>query len=152
MESLCQYQYQSCRFWVRCLGLAVPGGPQINRKVCFQKCTIQNLPGISLFSVDQSPIFFYKSCECLRSWPSGSEINIFAVISSPIHRKKKDREFPVPSREVTTKLSLGGNNDVITELFPPNGSLVSDIPAGDGKLVNLFYGVWRQKCIISGKS
>jgi hypothetical protein len=30
------------------------------------------------------------------------------------------------------------NNDVITELFLPRGSLVSDIPAGDGKLVNLF--------------
>jgi hypothetical protein len=44
-------------------------------------------------------------------------------------------------RDVTTKLSLGGNNDVITELFLPRGSLVSDIPAGDGKLVNLFYGV-----------
>jgi hypothetical protein len=55
-----------------------------------------------------------------------------------IHRKKKDREFPVPSRDVTTKLSLGGNNDVITELFLPRGSLVSDIPAGGGKLVNLF--------------
>jgi hypothetical protein len=52
-----------------------------------------------------------------------------------VHRKKK---FPVPSRDVTTKLSLGGNNDVITELFLPWGSLVSDIPAGDGKLVNLF--------------
>ncbi len=51
---------------------------------------------------------------------------------------KKVREFPVPSRDVTTKLSLGGNNDVITELFLPMGSLVSDIPAGDGKLVNLF--------------
>jgi hypothetical protein len=48
------------------------------------------------------------------------------------HRKK---EFPVPSRDVTTKL---GNNDVITELFLPMGSLVSDIPAGEGKLVNLF--------------
>ncbi len=55
-----------------------------------------------------------------------------------LHRKKKDREFPVPSRDVTTKLSLGGNNDVITELFLPRGSLVSDIPAGDGKLVNHF--------------
>ncbi len=51
---------------------------------------------------------------------------------------KKVREFPVPNRDVTTKLSLGGNNDVITELFLPRGSLVSDIPAGDGKLVNLF--------------
>jgi hypothetical protein len=55
-----------------------------------------------------------------------------------LHRKKKVREFPVPSRDVTTKLSLGGNNDVITELFLPRGSLVSHIPAGDGKLVNLF--------------
>jgi hypothetical protein len=36
---------------------------------------------------------------------------------------------------------LGGNNDVITELFLPRRGLVSDIPAGDGKLVNLFYGV-----------
>jgi hypothetical protein len=44
-----------------------------------------------------------------------------------------------PSRDVTTKLSLGGNNDVITELFLPRGSLVSDILAGDGKLVNLFF-------------
>jgi hypothetical protein len=58
-----------------------------------------------------------------------------------VHRKKKVREFSVPIRDVTTKLSLGGNNDVITELFLPRGSLGSDIPAGDGKLVNLFYRV-----------
>ncbi len=56
------------------------------------------------------------------------------------HRKKEVRDFPVPSRDVTTKLSLGGYYDVITELFLRRGSLVSDIPAGDGKLVNLFYG------------
>ncbi len=55
--------------------------------------------------------------------------------------KKNVREFPVPSQDVTTKLSLGGNNDVITELFLPVESLVSDIPAGDGKLVNLFFTV-----------
>jgi hypothetical protein len=55
-----------------------------------------------------------------------------------LHRKNKAREFPVPSRDVTTKLSLGGNNNVITEIFLYRGSLVSDIPAGDGKLVNLF--------------
>jgi hypothetical protein len=59
----------------------------------------------------------------------------------PLHHKKKVREFPVPRRDVTSKLSLGGNNDIITELFLPRGSFVSDIPAGDGKLVNLFYGV-----------
>jgi hypothetical protein len=49
--------------------------------------------------------------------------------------KKMFASFPSP---VTTKLSLGGNNEVITELFLPRESLVSDIPAGDGKLVNLF--------------
>jgi hypothetical protein len=38
-----------------------------------------------------------------------------------------------------TKLSLGGNNDVIYKLFPPRESLVSDIPAGDGKIEKLFY-------------
>ncbi len=60
-----------------------------------------------------------------------------------LHRKKKVREFPVPSRDVTTKLSLCGNNDVITELFLPRVSLVCDIPAGDGKLVNLFL-----RCVV----
>jgi hypothetical protein len=37
-----------------------------------------------------------------------------------------------------TKLFLGGNNDVIYKLFPPRESLVSDIPAGEGKIVKLF--------------
>jgi hypothetical protein len=40
-----------------------------------------------------------------------------------------------------TKLSLGGNNDVIYKLFPPRESLVSDIPSGDGNMEKLFYGV-----------
>jgi hypothetical protein len=63
---------------------------------------------------------------------------VSAAYMEYLHRKKKVRKFPVPRQDVTTKLSLGGNNDVITELFLPRGSLVSDIPAGDGKLVNLF--------------
>jgi hypothetical protein len=67
------------------------------------------------------------------------------ICKSLTHRKKKVREFPVPSRDVTTKLSLGGNNDVITELFLLRRSLVSDIPAGDGKLVNLFLQ-WIHEC------
>ncbi len=46
-----------------------------------------------------------------------------------LHRKKKDREFPVPSRDVTTKLSLGGNNDVITESCI-SGSLTRDCDRG----------------------
>ncbi len=66
-----------------------------------------------------------------------------------LYTVKKGSRVSRPSRDVTTKLSLGGNNDVIIELFLPRGSLVSDIPAGDGKLVNLFYGVqcsgWSRK-------
>jgi hypothetical protein len=65
-------------------------------------------------------------------------LQLCCVSCEEVHRNKKVREFLFPSRDVTTKLSLGGNNDVITELFLPRGSLVSDIPAGDGKLVNLF--------------
>ncbi len=66
-----------------------------------------------------------------------------------LHRKKKVREFPVPRRDVTTKLSLGGNNDIITELFLPRGSLVSNIPAGDGKLVNLFLRCTVRQCKVA---
>ncbi len=68
-----------------------------------------------------------------------------------VHRKKKFASFP--SRDVTAKLSLGGNNGVITELLLPRGSLVSDIPAGDGKLVNLFllcrYSTYQNNFFIS---
>jgi hypothetical protein len=39
-----------------------------------------------------------------------------------------------------TKLSLGGNNFYMTSLFPPRDR-VSDIPAGDGSIEKLFYGV-----------
>ena len=50
-----------------------------------------------------------------------------------IRTVKKDSQVsrPQPGCHYTTKLSLGGNNDVITELFLPRGSLVSDIPAGN---------------------
>jgi hypothetical protein len=41
-----------------------------------------------------------------------------------------------------TKLSLGGNNDVIYILFPPRESLVSDIPAGDRNNEKLFFTVY----------
>jgi len=50
------------------------------------------------------------------------------------HCKKRFSIFPSPAG-MRTKLSLGGYNLI----FPAHGeSLVSDIPAGDGKIVNLF--------------
>jgi hypothetical protein len=54
-----------------------------------------------------------------------------------VHRKKRFGSFPFPAG-MSLPISLGGNYDVITELFLPRSSLVSDIPAGDGKLTNLF--------------
>jgi hypothetical protein len=57
---------------------------------------------------------------------------------NPIHRKKSFSIFPSPAGMSLTKLSLGGNNDIIYKLFPPRESLVSDIPAGDGNIEKLF--------------
>jgi hypothetical protein len=55
-----------------------------------------------------------------------------------MHCKKRFVIFPFPAGMSLTKLCLGGNNDVIYKLFPPRESLASDIPAGDGKIVNHF--------------
>ncbi len=54
------------------------------------------------------------------------------------HRKKSFSVFPSPAGMSLTKLSLGGNIDVIHKLFPPRESLVSDIPAGDSNIEQLF--------------
>jgi hypothetical protein len=53
--------------------------------------------------------------------------------------KKGFSIFPSPAGMSLSKLSLGWNNDVIYILFPPGGSLVSDIPAGDGNIEKLFF-------------
>jgi hypothetical protein len=55
-----------------------------------------------------------------------------------LHRKKSFSISPSPAGMLLTKLSLGGNNDVIYKIFPPRESLVSDIPAGDGNIEKLF--------------
>jgi hypothetical protein len=54
------------------------------------------------------------------------------------HRKKSFEIFPSSAGMSVTKLSLGGNNDVIYKLFPPMESLVNNIPAGDGNIEKLF--------------
>ncbi len=58
-----------------------------------------------------------------------------------VHCLKSFSIFPSPAGMSLTKLSLGGNNFYMTSLFPPRQSLVSDIPAGDGNIEKLFYGV-----------
>jgi hypothetical protein len=52
-----------------------------------------------------------------------------------LHCKKELAVFPSPAGMSLIKLSLGGNN---FSFFPPRESLVSDIPAGDGKMANSF--------------
>jgi hypothetical protein len=49
--------------------------------------------------------------------------------------KKRVSHFPVPSRDVTDQ-TLSGREK--TKLFPPRKSLISDIPARDGKTANSF--------------
>ncbi len=63
-----------------------------------------------------------------------------------VHRKKSFSIFPSPAEMSLTKVSLGGNNLYLTSLFPPRESLVSDIPAGDGNIEKLFYGVCWWLC------
>jgi hypothetical protein len=58
-----------------------------------------------------------------------------------IHCKKELAVFPSPAGMSLIKLFLGGNNLVFS---PPRESLVSDIPAGDGKMANSFL-----QCICS---
>jgi hypothetical protein len=54
--------------------------------------------------------------------------------SPSTYRNKSFSIFPSPAGMSPTKLSLGGNNDVIYKLCPPRESLVS----GDGNIEKLF--------------
>jgi hypothetical protein len=51
---------------------------------------------------------------------------------------KKLSIFPSPAGMALTKLSLAGNNSII----PGHKSLVSDIPARDRKMYNIFFTVY----------
>ncbi len=57
--------------------------------------------------------------------------------TSGLHCKKRLAVFQSPAGMSLTKLSLTGSNLII----PIRESLVSDIPAGDGKTNNFFYSV-----------
>jgi hypothetical protein len=58
----------------------------------------------------------------------------FLWLWSSLHRKKVFRYSRSQAGMSLTKLSLGGNNDVIYNLFPPSECLISDILAGDGNI------------------
>jgi len=64
-----------------------------------------------------------------------------------LHCEKRLASFPSPAGMSLTTLSLGRNIDVIYKLFPARESVVSDIPAGDGNIANLFL-----QCLIKKES
>ncbi len=68
---------------------------------------------------------------------------IFGLRLVWVHRKKRFTSFPSQAWMSLTKLPLGRNNSVMTSLFPPRESLESSLPAGDGKLANLFLRCCR---------
>jgi hypothetical protein len=61
---------------------------------------------------------------------------VILTVMMASHTVKRLAIYPSPAGTPLTKLSLAGNNLIIPGQRP--GSLVSDIPAGDGKIANLF--------------
>jgi hypothetical protein len=61
------------------------------------------------------------------------------AIALYIHCKKKVGGFPVPSGDVTYQTLPGGE---YFDYSRPGESLVSDVPAGEGKITDLFYSVF----------
>jgi hypothetical protein len=51
-----------------------------------------------------------------------------------VHCKKRLAAFPYPAGMSLTKLSLAGNYQIFPGFYPARESLVSDIPAKDGKI------------------
>ncbi len=95
-------------------------------------CASGGLPPAELFCI----LLIYAA----PYWAAGRSTEFHCTLLSYVHPTELHCTLYNATYTVKkgTKLSLGGNNEVITELFLPRGSLVSDIPAGDGKLVNLF--------------
>jgi hypothetical protein len=60
------------------------------------------------------------------------------TVKRTVHLKKSFSIFPSPAKMSLSKLSFGGNNLYMTTLFPPRESV---IPAGDGNIEKLSYGV-----------
>jgi hypothetical protein len=73
---------------------------------------------------------------------SQEAVYLVCIIRPQLYTVKKSfSTFPSPARMSLTKLSLVGNYDVTYKLFLTRESLLSDIPAGDGNIKKLFYGV-----------
>jgi hypothetical protein len=76
-----------------------------------------------------------NKCKKRQGHPGPWGINGFLEV---IDMKKRLAVFPSLAGMSQTKLFLAENDFL---LFSARESLVSDIPAGDGKIVNFFYSV-----------
>ncbi len=63
-------------------------------------------------------------------------------INTHTYTVKKVHEFPVSSRDVTNQTPPGQEKLSYDVIIPAQGEFGSDIPAGDGKLANLFFTVY----------
>ncbi len=77
-------------------------------------------------------------------WSSSIRFVIFIFILSTL--SKKFTSFPVPGRDVNKQTLRPGK----IKLFPARERVVTDIPAGDGKIYNLFYSVHLSVCLLFG--
>ncbi len=111
---------------------------------------------VSFFqAATRGPVKFLKGAVSRDFWPQvfymnywqqasknsiGSHSDLFSKIED-MRCKKRLSIFPSSAGMPLTKVSLAGNNHGITKSFPARESLVSDIPAGDGKISELFYSI-----------
>jgi hypothetical protein len=68
-----------------------------------------------------------------------------------LHPKKMFTSFPSPAgRDVTNQTPPGQEKFSYDVIIPAQGEFGSDIPAGDGKLANLFLrcNIWLNICAI----
>ncbi len=76
----------------------------------------------------------------LKAWIKQTKAN--CIEGEVVTPYKKVHEFPVSSRDVTNQAPPGQELFSYDVIIPAQGEFGSDIPAGDGKLENLFfYGV-----------
>jgi hypothetical protein len=87
----------------------------------------------------------YDKCKKGLMTERANLLAVFSLDTEKIHCKKRLSIFPSPAGMSPTKSPWPGR----IKLFPTRESLVVDIPAGDGKIIMLFYSVLSTECVFS---
>ncbi len=95
--------------------------------------------GLSYFIADSVPWLYIHPSDSryLKKYQLHFSTPLTRRCRRILHCKNRLAIFPSPGGMSPNKLSLAGNK----KSFLAKTSLVSDIPAGDGKIANLFYSV-----------